>query len=173
MYPDEFRPFIGVNTGFTAQTKKSFGLCYRNNREIHLVYNAFVSPSSDQYSSISDDISPVTFSWGFTTTPMATPYARPTAHIVVALDYANAGAISDLENILYGNGASGASLPNPSDVLALFDPYAILKITDNGDGTWTADGPDSAITMLDDITFQIDWASAVFIDSDSYYIRSL
>ena len=173
MYPDEFEPYIGLDNGLTAQNKDFFGLSYRTNNELHLVYNVMVAPSSDQYSSLGDTVSPVAFSWAFETVPVDIPSGRPTSHIVVMLDVAEAGAISDLEAILYGDDMNEPALPDPATVYSLFETYTTLTITDNGDGTWTADGPSSAITMLDDTTFQIDWPSALFVDSDSYQIYSL
>lgn len=173
MYPDEFEPYNGVTTGITAQPKSSFGLSYRSNREIHLIYNAVSSPSNDQYASLNADVNPVAFSWDFDTLPMDIPGGRASAHLVVMLDYAQLGAVSDLEDMLYGNDENDPFLPDPQTVYTLFESYTTLTIVDNGDGTWTATGPDSVITMLDANTFQIDWDSAVFIDANTYTIQSL
>lgn len=172
-YPDEFEPCIGLDSGITAQPRQSFGFTYRDTREIHLVYNATVSPSSDQYSSLADTISPVAFAWNFTTAPVEVPFGRATAHLVVVTDFADAEALAALEDILYGDDSNSPSLPDPGTVYELFESNTLLRITDNEDGTWTATGPDSAITMLDANTFQIDWPSAMFIDADTYRIYSL
>jgi hypothetical protein len=173
MYPDEFEPYNGNLGPVTGQPRDSFGLSYRSNRELHIVYNATAAPSSDSYSSINASPTPVSFSWAFTTVPVDIPGGRPSAHIVVMVDDAPAGALSDLEDLIYGDDANDPSLPMPVDVYALFESYATLTIVDNGDGTWTATGPDDAITMLDDTTFQIDWPSAIFLDSGTYTIYSL
>lgn len=173
MYPDEFEIYNGNVSGFTAQSRLSFGFSYRDNRDIHLVYNANVAPSQDQYSSLGGDVSPVSFSWDFETIPVDVPTAKATSHLIVSLDNANADAVSELEDMLYGDDMDDPFLPDPAIVLELFESYTTLRITDNGDGTWTADGPDSAIIMLDANTFQITWPSAIFIDADSYRIYSL
>ena len=172
-YPDEFEPYNGLVGYVSGQPRSSFGFSYRTNNELHLVYNAMISPSSDQYASIGSDVSPVAFQWAFTTTPVATPVSRASAHIVIDLNSANPDAVSDLEAVIYGDDMNDPSIPDPSDVYAIFESHTTLMITDNGDGTWTATGPDDVVVMLDDITFQIDWPSAVFIDADSYTIRSL
>lgn len=172
-YPDEFEPYNGNLTGVTGQPRQSFGFCYRSNREIHLVYNALATPSNVAYSSISSDVNSVSFSWDFSTVPMNIPGGRPSAHLVVTVDYAQPDAISDLEGMIYGDDANDPFLPDPATIYALFESYAVLTIVDNGDGTWTATGPDTAITMLDSDTFQIDWTSAIFIDADTYKISSL
>jgi hypothetical protein len=174
-YPDEFEPCIGVASGMASQPRKDFGLAYRDNRSIHLIYNAQAAPSSDQYQTLGGDISPVNFSWDISTTPVDVPFARPTARLVISLDYADPAAIADLEDIIYGNDISDPVLPDPATVIDIFESHTTLRITDNGDGTWTADGPDTVITMLDSETFQIDWPSAVYMASDSseYRIFSL
>lgn len=172
-YPDEFEPCIGLENGITAQPRESFGFTYRDTREIHLVYNATVSPSSDQYVSLADVISPVAFAWNFSTSPVEVPFGRPTSHLVVVTDFADSDALAALEDILYGDDSNNPSLPDPATVYELFESNAVLRITDNGDGTWTADGPDTAVIDNGDGTFSIDWPSANFIDSDTYQIYSL
>jgi hypothetical protein len=174
-YPDAFEACIGVVSGMTSQPKRNFGLAYRDNRSIHLIYNAQAAPSSDQYQSLGGDVSPVNFSWNITTTPVEVPHARATARLVISLDYSDPGAISDLEDIIYGNDVSDPVLPDPVTVINIFESRATLRITDNGDGTWTATGPDSVITMVDSETFQIDWPSAIYMAADAteYRIFSL
>lgn len=172
-YPDEFDPYIGMSGGVTAQSRPTFGFSWRNNREIHLVYNALAAPSENQYASTSGEINPITFQWDFTTLPVKIPGGKPTAHLVVMVDYTHAGAIEALENVIYGDSANDPSLPEPAVLFELFDAFATLVIVDNGDGTWTATGPDEVITMLDSNTFQIDWPSAIFINSTSYNIHTL
>jgi hypothetical protein len=66
-----------------------------------------------------------------------------------------------------------ARLPDPQEIFDIFEANSILRVVDNGDGTFTVTGPDDAITMLDDTTFEIDWPSVVVIDSNTYEISSL
>lgn len=172
-YPDEFEPYNGNISGITAQPRQSFGFSYRSNRELHIVYNATAAPSNDQYSSINSSVTPISFSWSFTTVPVNIPAGRASAHLVVMLDYAQPGAVSDLEALLYGDDANDPSLPMPADVIAIFESYTTVTIVDNGDGTWTATGPDDVITMLSGTEFQINWPSAIFIDANTYTISSL
>lgn len=172
-YPDDFEPYIGIESSWiTAQTRQSFGFSYRTNRELHIVYNALTSPSSDKYQTIGDNVNPIVFSWGFTTTPVDIPGGRPSAHLVVMLDYAPAGAISDLEAVLYGDDVDEAQLPDPETVIDIFESYTTIRITDNGDGTWTATGPDSLISVSGEV-ITIDGAFVTALDSETYKIRSL
>src|SRR5258705_1753861 len=78
-YPDEFEPCIGVSSGVTTQSRPSFGFCYRNNNEIHLVYNALAALSSNQFSTLIDQNDPTEFSWDVTTLPEKIPGGRPTS----------------------------------------------------------------------------------------------
>jgi hypothetical protein len=172
-YPDEFEPCIGLDGGFSAQPRQPFGFTYRDTREIHIVYNASVSPSSDQYESTGGDISPVAFAWDFSTAPVEIPFGRPTSHLVIVTDFAEADALAALEDILYGDDENAPSLPDPQTVYELFESNTTLRITDNGDGTWTATGPDDVVVDNGDGTFTINWPSALFIDATTYQIYSL
>jgi hypothetical protein len=174
MYPDELEAYIGIVDGITSQPRKPFGLAYRDNNEIHLVYNVLLSPSNDKYQSTGDTVNPVSFQWDFTTTPVKIPGGKPGAHLVVMVDHAPPEAVSALEDLIYGDDANDPVLPDPTTVYNLFDSFAFLRIVDNGDGTWTAtDSLGTILTMTDSETFQIDWSSAVFINADEYKIHSL
>lgn len=147
MYPDEFDACIGVVSGISAQPRKPFSFTYRSNNELHLVYNALVAPSSDEYSTLSESPEALAFSWEFTTLPIDIPAGRPSAHLVIMLDYAQPNAISALEDIIYGDDMNDASMPDPPTILEIFESYTTLRITDNGDGTWTATGPDDVVYL--------------------------
>lgn len=126
-YPDEFAECDGsafadskniVNVG--QQKRKAFGFSCRtlvgNDTElndfaykIHLVYNATVSPSDKDYSTVNDSPDAIEFSWEFTTTPInvGTKY-KPTAHLTIDTskiadtDADAKAALASLEEILYG-----------------------------------------------------------------------
>jgi hypothetical protein len=171
-FPDEFEPYLGLVDGITSQVPEPFGFSYRTNHELHIVYSAFVSPSSDDYQTVKTSETALVFAWSFSTLPVPMPVSKPASHIVIDLNNANSGAVSDLEDILYGSDSDDPRLPSPSEVLDLFESHTTLRITDDGDGTWTATGPDSIISVTGD-TFTITWPSAVYIDSNTYTIRSL
>jgi hypothetical protein len=65
-----------------------------------------------------------------------------------------------------------AKLPPMADIIALLNTWVLITITDNGDGTWTADGPDDLINMTGPTTFQIAGANAVMLDANTYEISS-
>jgi hypothetical protein len=145
-----------------------------DNHQLHILYNVLLQPGSDKYQTLGDSPNALAFSWDFTTVPVDIPWGRPSAHLVIMVDYAQPGALSALEDVMYGNAANAPSLPDPLSVYNIFDPFAVLKITDNGNGTWTADDQgNGAISMVDGNHFQITWPSAVFLSDTTYRIHSL
>lgn len=169
------------------QTMREFDFSYRTligtgadqdaGYKIHLVYNALASPSEVAYSTVGDAIDLVDFGWQLTTRPevMEDNFGNEvySAHLVIDTRYTYAWAIEALEAILYGSASTTARMPTATEVFKLYEDASILRITDHGDGSWTADGPDDIIKMLDATSFEITWPSAVYIDSESYQISSL
>jgi hypothetical protein len=191
-YPDEFAVCDGTASleqetrGLfaTQQKRKPFGLSYRTRvgndgdstdhaYKIHIVYNAMANPSERNYQTLSDEAEAMPFSWDITATPMPIPGLYYSAHLMVDSRNAYPWAIAAIEKVLYGSEDTPPTLPTPQELIDLFVENALLKITDNGDGTWTADGPSEILTMLSATEFQISWPSANYIDSSSYTISSL
>ncbi len=187
-YPDEFAVCDGtarVHSGMfvTQQQRKSFGFSYRTRvgndldsnygYKIHIVYNALAAPSDKSFDTLGGSVDPIDFSWNITTKPAVMSGVKPGAHVEIDTRSANPAAISDVEDILYGTEAQAAILPTLAQLMEIFETYAVLSVTDNGDGTFTVNGPDDAITMLDASTFQITWDSAIPIDADTYSLSSL
>lgn len=181
-YPRELMPYIGESTFPDNQDDKTFDLSYRaikkdgfSDKEyhlIHLVYNVVLHPSQKNYQSLSDSNSPTSFSWDFVTNQ--SKIGKYTgSHMIVDTETANPQAIQELEDILYGTDTTLPRLPSPEEIIELFESKATLRIYDNGDGTWTANGPDSAIKMLTSTKFEISWPSAIFITPTTYMISSL
>lgn len=148
---------------------KSFGLTYRTKNKIHIIYNVLIAPTTFVY----DQTDGKTLSWDFTTKPVAAPDGKLTSHIIVDTTKAYLSTLEDLENVLYGSDLNEARLPTPTEVFDIFEENSILQIIDNGDGTWTAIGPDNVIQMIDETTFSINWPSAIYISEGSYTIHSL
>lgn len=168
-YPDEFSDFAGYAD---LQPTQAFGFSYRTHYDvgykIHLVYNVTASPSELLWKTEGSNVENSTFSWEFATKPEFYPGLRSTAHFTIDSTEVRADVLAAIEDILYGTDTTDAMLIRFRDIVELYLTMTQLRIFDNGDGTWIAIGPDDAITMLDDTTFQIDWPTAVFVDSDSY-----
>ena len=138
-YPDEFAecdgsaaPSTGVLLG--QQQRKMFGLCYRTKvgndvdgaelgYKLHLIYGAQAAPTEKAYSTVNDSPEPITFSWELSTTPMTVTDYKPTSVITIDSTKVDEDALAELEALLYGeDGTPGttASLPTPTEVIALF-----------------------------------------------------
>lgn len=188
-YPDEFDSLCGItvdeDTGilFHDQNPQSFGLSYRTmigddvsdldrGYIIHIMYNLMANPHNVEYTSLSDQITPIEFGWSLSGTPVIVAGHRPTGHISINSTKIDSGVLSIIETMLYGSSESSPRLLSLSDLIVLISPEFRITIIDNGDGTWTAIGSDTYIGMLDDATFQITEANANYLDVDRYDIST-
>ena len=134
-YPDEFMACNGEASlvpGVTigAQSRKTFGFCYRttlgNDTEgndfgykLHLVYGALASVSEKAYATINDSPEAITFSWEFTTTPVDVAGHKPTACVTIDSTKVSPDLLAALEAKLYGSADSEPTLPMPEEILTL------------------------------------------------------
>lgn len=168
----------------TQQRKVPFGFSYRTRigndvdgadhaYKIHIVYNALADPTDHENSTMAESTEASIFSWAVTTTPTSVTGFKPTAHLVIDSRTTDSIVLATIEDILYGTDSDEARLPLPTELYDIFDLSAVLRVIDNGDGSFTVTGPDSAITMLETTKFQIAWPSAVVVDANSYTLSSL
>jgi hypothetical protein len=186
-YPDEFARCDGTvepRSGLflTHQRRKSFGLSYRTmigndhtdsyGYKLHIIYNALTSPTQRSNQSLKDSSDPNDFSWKITCKPPPMAGYRPTSHVVIDSRDTDPSVLAAIEDILYGSDEDLARIPTLDEVVAAYDTISTLTVIDNGDGTWTATAPFDVIRMLDDTTFEITAATAIFIDEDTYTLSS-
>lgn len=185
-YPDEFASCDGTIQArpglfVTQQARKPFGLSYRTligstdsatvHYKLHIVYNAIATPTTREYSSVSDSANPIVLQWKLSTTPVTSAGYAPTAHIVIDTRTAAAQVVSTIESILYGTDADGARLPTLDELIVIFDTPDLV-VTDHGDGTYSILAPDYAFSILTADQFEFTWDTAVMIDADTYTITS-
>lgn len=186
-YPDEFaqcdgtqQPEPGVAIG--QQTRKSFGLCYRtlkgNDTEgtdfgykLHLVYGATAAPSEKAYATVNDSPEAIAFSWQFTTIAVDVPGYKPSATLIIDSSKVDSGALSDLEDLLYGTTGTDPRLPLPAEVLALFSG-TVTQVTPTAptyvEGTHTLTIPTvTGVTYKNDATDAVYTAGAHVIAVDT------
>lgn len=136
-YPEEFEQCDGsaeLAEGVTIgqQPRKSFGLCYRtkigndtagdeHGYKIHLIYGAKAAPTEKSYTTINDSPEAITFSWEITTTPIEVAGHKPTATLTIDSTKVSPTTLAAIENKLYGDTATEATLPTPAEILALID----------------------------------------------------
>jgi hypothetical protein len=183
-YPDEFNQVVGVRDIGSGvfihdQNLTSFGLSYRTligddvsgidrGYKIHLLYNLIAVPDNNAYMSLNDQSAPIEFSWSLSGVPSSVPGYRPTAHISLDSTKMDSVTLEEVETILYGSPGVNPRLLSFQEM----STFIGITITDNGDGTWTAVGPDQLITMLNATTFEIANANAVYLNTDTYNISS-
>lgn len=187
-YPDAFSSIVGeveATDGMylDSQTGDSFDLSYRTKigdalrgenagYKIHLIYNATVVPSAKTYGTLGSDINPVEFSWDIQAVPVRVIGYRPTAHIMIDTRHMDTVKLGEIEDLLYGTTESLAVMPDPQIIFDLLSYGDAIIITDNGDGTWTAQGSYHNIYMIGDEIFQIDNVNATNHGDGTYTISS-
>lgn len=177
-YPDEFEPYDGYSPMQTGQRRNAFDFSYRTmlpdgHYKIHLVYNAAATPSARNHASVNYKIDLELFSWKFTTRPELIPDARPSAHFVIDTSMVNSGVLSVIEDRIYGTDISAPSMPSVEDLLAIFEEFAVFRVTNHGDGTATVSGPDIAVHEVSPNLWELDWPSVIQVAEHTYHASSL
>ena len=111
-----------------------------------------------------------------TTTPIDIVGYAPSSHITIELSGVSEYIVDYVESLLYGTIDHLGRLPSIAELINIAEElrfHNVLLIIDNGDGSWTAIGPDNMITMTDNTSFEITAPSAIFIDSESYTLTSM
>lgn len=134
-YPDGFAAcngeaelIPGVKIG--QQKRSTFGLTYRtfigndvddenHGYIIHLVYGCKAAPSEKSRTSINESPELVTMSWELSTTAVAVPGYKVTAHLEIDSTKVDAEKLAAFENILYGSGDTEGRMPLPAEVAEL------------------------------------------------------
>ena len=134
-YPEEFEQCDGsasIANGVTIgqQARRAFGLCYRTSvgndiqgqnfsYKLHLIYGCTVAPSEKSYSTINDNPEAITFSWELSTVPVPVDGFSPTASLVIDASKVDEGKMQQLEDALFGNESSEATLLLPNQIMEL------------------------------------------------------
>jgi hypothetical protein len=149
-----------------------FGFSYRAGNEIHIIYNAMASSFEAPALSEKKTLDPSIFTWNLVTTPVQVPGMKASSHFVIDAEAVYSGVLEDLEALLYGTDTTDPRLPPPEELLDIFEAGSMIRIIDNGDGTWTAIGPPAYVYMTDYRTFEITSPTAVYLDDHTYKISS-
>ena len=164
------------------QRRSSFGLSFRtktgndinglgSSYKIHIIYNLLATPSERPYKTNSSEHEPLVLSWEYTTKPVPFPDYLPTAHITIDSGKAPPATVTAIEDILYGTEITSARLPLPDEIISLFGGYDI-QVVDNGDGSFTLTGTDSAIQLIGDGTYRLTADNVTQLTADEFNITS-
>lgn len=131
---------LSIHNGLfaTQQPRRPFGFSYRtrigndfdgvdHGYKIHIVYNALAKPSVRNNQTNGSAPSPLSLSWGITTTPPKVTGLKPTAHFVVDSRYTPKSVLSLVETVLYGGPTTLPRLPDVPELIELFDAYINLR----------------------------------------------
>lgn len=183
-YPLEFEPYSGFsNDLFAHQRRKPFGFSYRSlvgndiegldkGYKIHLVYNAFATPSSRNFKSLGEGYDPV-FSWTLTSSPIYIPDAKNTSHLIIDSRFVYPWVMAEVENLIYGSETTDAKLPTISELIDIFQSGSILRVDINPDKTATITGPESAFSYPEEGKVTITWPSVEEVADGKFVIKSL
>lgn len=188
-YPDEIEKCVGageIGNGLHIhyQPPKRFNMSYRTytgddvdgidrNYQIHILYNVLLIEEPATFSTTTNQAAAIEFGWSLVATPGVYENFRPTAHVVLNPDEINPYLLEILLGMLYGTDSTDPSLPSFLELMTYIYEWDAITIVDNGDGTWTATGPDEYITMLDPTTFEITHADATYVNPDMYTITDV
>jgi hypothetical protein len=155
-YPDVFAEYNGFGD---REEHRRFGFSYRtqygDRYKIHLVYNVLVSDDARSWSTMSASLDPSLFNWQIHAAAEPVPGASPAGRLTMEVPR-DPSVLASLEDILYGTETTDPRLPSPAEIVELYESATLLRITYNGDGTYTATGPDSMVRLLGDGRFELD-----------------
>lgn len=140
MYPDEFETCIGAEeiaegVIVAQQDHAIFGIAYKTligndtkqtkfGYKLHLVYGALTKPSNVDRKTVNDSPEAAEMSWEISTTPVAVPGKKPTAHLTLDSTKMDSAKLAKIESILYGSEDTDARLPLPEEIISILQAEA-------------------------------------------------
>lgn len=188
-FPDEFLAFNGtseiVNGVFATNQPivNTFSLSYRTSvgndqndfshgYKLNLLYNLTATPEARTFETRSEELTPTDFSWTITGTSIPISGIKPTCHLIIDSRKIHPRLLADIETILYGDETTEPRMPLGDELVEFFTNWALHYVTDNGDGTWSAEGPDDLINVNSDGSFTINQIESVYLTPNTYTITT-
>lgn len=136
-YPEEFEQCdgsaaLGEGVKVGQQARRSFALVYKTSvgndiqgqdlgYKIHIIYGAKAAPSEKAYATVNDSPEAITFSWEISTVPVNVSGLKPTSTVVIDSTKCDPTALALIEDSLFGNDATGATLLLPDEIKAMLN----------------------------------------------------
>ena len=172
-YPDAFAEYNGYSERNIYQR---FGFSYRtqfgDGYKLHIVYNALIDDSDRAWSSAKASIDPSLFQWNLVASAVPIPGASPASRLTMEI-VSEESVISSIEDILYGTDTAEPRLPSPAELYELYESATVLRIRYNGDGTYTAIGPDDMVRLLPDGAFELNAPSLYLEENGIFTVSSI
>lgn len=171
-YPEVFSEYNGWSE---REEYRRFGFSYRtqygDHYKIHLVYNVMVQDDARAWSTLSNTLDPSLFNWRISAAAAPIPGASPAGRLTIEVP-SDPLVLASLEDILYGTETTDPRLPPPAEIVELYEAATLFRITYNGDGTYTATGPDSMVRLLGDGRFEINAPTVQSVGPGKFAISS-
>lgn len=171
-YPDAFAEYNGYSD---REDYPRFGFSYRTQdgagHRLHIVYNVLVRDDARSWVTIGDKIDPSLFDWDIYASAVPIPGASPASRLTMMVPQEST-VFDAVEDILYGTSTTDPRLPDPEELVELYETATLLRIVYNGDGSYTATGPDDMVRLLDDGRFELNAPSVFFLDQDIFVVNS-
>ena len=147
-------------------------LCYRTEVDggfrIHILYNVVVKfDGMSNYETLVEE-TPIDFKWGVYGTLRQSDVMF--TEVVIDSRYSDEEAMSVIEGEIYGD---NPRIPDIDFIRDFIESTATLIITDEGDGIYTAEGPDRVVYLTSDTEFIIDWPSVILFSDVEFEVSSL
>jgi hypothetical protein len=168
-YPDVFAEYNGYSH---VDEYRRFGLSYRTQREdestkLHIVYNVLVRDDVRSWTTLGDRPDPSLFSWDISAAEKEVPGASPASHLI--MEWPQDALLEGLSDILYGTETTEPRLPEPEEIVEIYESASLLRVVYNGDGTYTVTGPDNMVGLVDDVDPQ--WDGTFYINAPTAFLR--
>lgn len=176
-YPDTLDYLTGFDHDLTGikvdnQGSRYFHVSFRtqvspDEYQIHLVLNQKAIPQESAYKTIEAQAEPILFSWETIGVPMRIG-GFDTCYMIFDSRYLPEIMMTAVENYLYGSSQTDPSVDHVRNYVDyLQGKMKTLKITNNRDGTWTADIDDAVARLYGDY-FEFANATARYLDTHTY-----
>lgn len=170
-YPEIFAEY----NGFGPQEEyRRFGFSYRtefgDTYAIHLVYNVLVRDDSRIWETANEGASPSLFNWDVHSSAVDVPGSLPSGHLIVEAPR-DPAVFAEIEDILYGTDATDPRLPDPAEIVELYEAATVMRVTYLGGGRYQVTGPDDMVQVNADGSFVLN-APTVQTKGDSFVVGS-
>lgn len=174
--PESFSATISAFSYPEGLADDTFDLSYRVTKEsgyeLHFIYNIKAILQDNKTNTINPSPELSIFKFDIETIPLSFDGQAMSAHFVLDTSFAYSSAITAIEDVLYGSETIAPQFPQISTIMDIFEEHASFVVVDNGDGTWTATGPDGWFRMLDATTFEITTIAARYLNPQTYRLSS-
>ena len=170
---------VSLPVAFSYRTKigNDLGGDVGGGYKIHVIFSGVFSPVDRTYETQADSLEPVEIAWELTTypTPVSDFYSdgsgSPITYMTIITDEVDPGLLIEIERRLYGDETYTPTIETVLGLPMLMQNWAYMKITDNGDGTWTASSDyEGYIFLLPNDEFRLEKANAVYETDFQYRI---